>query len=88
MGSVVRVRRSPLLSGHQDVGTAELSRGNPAVSNSFDSSFDEAPDRSAGRAFGLELYWPARGRGSRRWRKNRAARRPMFETDYGISLFR
>lgn len=76
------------MSGHQDVGTAELSRGNPAVSNSFDTSVDEAQERCAGRAFGVELYWPARGRAGRRWRKMRAADRPMYEIDYGISLFR
>jgi hypothetical protein len=73
------------VSGYEDVGTAEFSRGNPAVSNSNDI---EVKARSEASAFGLELHWPTRARGVRRGRKSRAGNRPVPEIDYGISLFR
>lgn len=88
MGTVVRLRRSSLLSGHQDVGAAEISRGNPAASNVFDNVFDVTPECVAGSVFGLELQWPTRRRGIRRLRPNRAANRPDSGIDYGTSLFR
>lgn len=73
------------MSGSEDVGTAEFSRGNPAVTNSNDI---EVKPRSEAGAFGLELHWPTRARGVRRGRKSRAATPPVAEIDYGISLFR
>ncbi|BAN31418.1 hypothetical protein MAH_2344 [Mycobacterium avium subsp. hominissuis TH135] len=79
MGPAVRVRRSALLSGHQDVGTAEFSRGNPAVSNHL-----ETP--AGPQTLGLELRWPTRRRGARR--RRRAGTPPGPETDFGINLVR
>jgi hypothetical protein len=62
-----------------DVGTAEVSRGNPAVPAAVQLA--EQP------AFRLRLKWPTRG-GAKRVRRGRAAIPAAFENDYGINLIR
>ncbi|OBH47571.1 hypothetical protein A5687_16990 [Mycobacterium mantenii] len=73
------------MSAHQDVGAAELSRGNPAVSNY--NNIDPTA-RTEVSALRLRLQWPTRGRGVRRRRNRRAVNSPAPEIDYGIRLFR
>ncbi|MDM4142864.1 MULTISPECIES: hypothetical protein [Mycobacterium] len=73
------------MSAHQDVGAAELSRGNPAASNSNNIDPKTRPE---GGAAGLRLHWPTRARGMRRWRMGRGSIRSGPEPDYGINLLR
>ncbi|MCK8646503.1 hypothetical protein [Mycobacterium colombiense] len=77
------------MSARQDVGAAELSRGNPAASNFNNIDGDIDPKLpSLGDASRLRLQWPTRARGARRWRRGRAVTLPASEIDCGIRLFR
>lgn len=79
MGSAVLLRRSDLLIAGVDVGTAEVSRGNPAVPAAIQVAQEPA--------FRLRLKWPTRGR-AKRVRRGRTVTPAACENDYGINLIR
>jgi hypothetical protein len=82
--SVRRVGRGDLLSGDEELGTAEVPGGTAAVANS--PQLEVGQKSSEHDVFPLRLHWPARSRGV--WRHRKSAAIPSASDDHAVNFFR